>query len=267
LRYSCQATKLYGATEPLFWWDLRQYVRDVVTRNHSLGWVLRVLWLASLRWLLWRGPFGYRLLRSLHDGTHRFLTGRACPDFEGAIERGQPTPTGRLDLRPGERVRVKSKEEIGRTLDSHCRNRGLSFDFEMTRIAAASSRSEAPSPVTKIIDEATGRMLQCWRVSSVMRSTSRIGSSALGQSRRTGYCLAGASSKAAEYLIYQDAPRGPISVDLSIASRKIQVEWFDPSSGSTTLAASVTGGAARQFTPPFEGDAVLYLYSEHPADW
>ena len=47
--YSCQATKLYDATEPLAWWDLRQYVLDVVTGNHSAGRVLRVMWLALLR--------------------------------------------------------------------------------------------------------------------------------------------------------------------------------------------------------------------------
>src|SRR4029077_11673760 len=50
--YSCQATKLYGAPAPLeSWWDLhvRQYIFDVVSRNHSLGHVLRVGWLAALR--------------------------------------------------------------------------------------------------------------------------------------------------------------------------------------------------------------------------
>jgi hypothetical protein len=36
------------------------------------------------------------------------------------------------------------------------------------------------------------------------------------------------------------------------------VEWFNPASGKTVRASSVTGGDKR-FTPPFRGNAVLYL--------
>ena len=53
-RYFCQATKMYEATQPLAWWDVRQYVFDVVTGNHAAGRVLRVLFLAALRWVLRR---------------------------------------------------------------------------------------------------------------------------------------------------------------------------------------------------------------------
>src|SRR5262245_43362441 len=97
-RYSCQATKLYEATQPLAEWDIRQYVFDVVTGNHSATRVLRVVWLASLRWLLQRVPFGYRLVKSVSDWMHQWLTGRASPSLCGKIKRGAPTPIGRLNL-------------------------------------------------------------------------------------------------------------------------------------------------------------------------
>jgi len=37
------------------------------------------------------------------------------------------------------------------------------------------------------------------------------------------------------------------------------VEWFDPGTDRAIDAGVVEGGAAVDFTPPFRGDAVLYL--------
>jgi hypothetical protein len=50
-------------------------------------------------------------------------------------------------------------------------------------------------------------------------------------------------------------------MDLSAMNqRKLAVEWFNPATGTTTMQNPVAGGSAYQsFTPPFEGDAVLYL--------
>jgi hypothetical protein len=158
-RYSCQATKLYEATEPLASWDVRQYVFDVVTGNRSASRVLCVVWLALLRSFLRNVPFGYRLVKSFNDWMHRLLSGRGSPSLHGKIERGKPTPTGRLDLKPGERVRIKSQEEIEQTLDENGKNRGLSFDPE--EMAPYCGRVvRVRSCVTKIIDEPTGKMRQ-----------------------------------------------------------------------------------------------------------
>ena len=66
--YSCQATRLLEATEPLPWWDIRQYVYDVATRNRSAGEAARVLALASLAWLFRRIPYGYRAARAPTTG-------------------------------------------------------------------------------------------------------------------------------------------------------------------------------------------------------
>jgi hypothetical protein len=156
--FSCQATKLYEATEPLAWWDVRQYVYDVMTGNHSVAEVLRVLWLASLRWLVMHAPFGYRLINCCNDWIHVQLTGRASPSVYGKIERGEPTPIGRLDLKAGEYVRIKSKNAIEQTLGENGRNRGLTFDPE--EMAPYCDRVfKVRSSVSKIIDEKTGQML------------------------------------------------------------------------------------------------------------
>jgi len=37
------------------------------------------------------------------------------------------------------------------------------------------------------------------------------------------------------------------------------VEWFNPGNSETHRGGVVRGGAWRELTPPFEGDAVLFL--------
>jgi hypothetical protein len=192
-RYSCQATEMYEATQPLAWWDVRQYVFDMVTGNHSAGRVLRVLFLASLRWglsqwhkrqyvidvvtgnhsagrvlrvrfvmsLRWvlaQVPGGYRYFKGFHDWIHQWLSGRASPSLHGQIPDGAPTPTGRLDLKPGEYVRIKTQMEIEQTIHKDGKNRGLFFDPD--EMAPYCGRVvKVRKSVTKIIDEPTGKML------------------------------------------------------------------------------------------------------------
>jgi len=82
-----------------------------------------------------------------------------------------------------------------------------------------------------------------------------------GSLSSTGYCLAQTPSAGAEYLVY--APSGgAFTVNLSAmpGSRTLSVEWFNPSAGTAIAGNSVSAGSASQsFTPPFSGDAVLYL--------
>jgi hypothetical protein len=159
-QYACQATMIYDATEPLAWWDVRQYVLDVVTRNHSLGRVLKVIWLAVLRnvgRVVRFIPILGSIYAAFDEWMHRHLTGRGVPSLFAAVKPCAKTPTGRLDLKPGELVRIKSKREIEATLDAKGLNRGLSFDpEEMAPYCGRVVRVRAS--VTKIIDEMTGRM-------------------------------------------------------------------------------------------------------------
>ena len=137
-RYFCQATELPAASRPLPWWDPTQYVRDVRSGNVSVTGALAGL----CRWAFVK--FQAKILR-----------GGGIPFVHGRLAR---TPVEVLDLHPGERVRVKSKNQIEQTLDRGNRNRGLSFDSEF--LPYCGREFVVRSRVERIIDELTGRMIQ-----------------------------------------------------------------------------------------------------------
>jgi hypothetical protein len=147
--FSCQATELRRATTGnIPWWDARQYVQDVRSGNKSVVEVLRGLVVL--------------LFNKAQGANRRFLPnmlfiqgGERYPFIPGKLTK---TPKETLDLKPGDLVRVKSKEEIFKTLDRENRNRGLSFDVEMLTYCGREAR--VLDRVQKIIDERTGRMLQ-----------------------------------------------------------------------------------------------------------
>ncbi len=77
----------------------------------------------------------------------------------------------------------------------------------------------------------------------------------------TKHCLAQTPPVGAEYLVYAPAG-GSFKVDLSamLTSRMLEVEWFDPATGRTISRPPIAAGSAsHSFSPPFSGDAVLYL--------
>jgi len=63
-----------------------------------------------------------------------------------------------LSLQPGEWVRVKSYDEILKTLDQNNKNRGLYFDAEMVPYCGKSFRVQGR--LKKIVDEKTGKMTE-----------------------------------------------------------------------------------------------------------
>ena len=65
-------------------------------------------------------------------------------------------PTSSLNLQPGEIVRVKSYEEILRTLDHENMNRGMRFDGEEVPFCGRTYRVR--NRVEKFIDERTGKL-------------------------------------------------------------------------------------------------------------
>ena len=153
----CQTTALYEATEPLHWWDIRQYIRDVTSGNHSAWHMAKLLMLAGYRNLVGLGV-GYRLLVALYNGFQKLRGGKPYPIGDGRIPAGQPTPTEVLDLVPGEWVEVKSPEEILATTSHRGFNRGLWFDQEMLKYCG--ERYRVQMRVDRLIDEQTGKMLQ-----------------------------------------------------------------------------------------------------------
>lgn len=155
--YSCQATCLFEATRLLHWWDLRQYVRDVTSRNVTPGHAARYLFLSWLR-ALTRMGIAYRLTQALYDSVHRLLTGRSAPrDGSGPISRGTATPVQPMGLRAGQWVKVRSFHDIRATLNRDSKNRGMWFDQE--QIIFCERHFQVEQRVERIINEVTGEMM------------------------------------------------------------------------------------------------------------
>jgi hypothetical protein len=147
--YSCQATELLRATtRPINWWEPDQYVEDVRSGNASVAKVARGLMVGFFN------KFQQANARLLP----RFCLVHGCkpyPFVEGRAANG--TPDERLNLRPGEIVEVRNKDEIFATLDDRDRNRGLRFDSEMLKYCG--TRGKVLRRVEHIIDENAGKML------------------------------------------------------------------------------------------------------------
>lgn len=151
--YRCQTTQLKAATEPLAWWDIRQYARDLASGNVTLGRMIKSFVFTCYRMLLNTGV-GYRALLMLYN---RFQALRGKPRYPYLKGKLSKTPTGILDLKPGELVRIKSYEDILATLNPRNRNQGLSFDGEMVRFCGGTYRVE--KRVNRILNEVTGQMM------------------------------------------------------------------------------------------------------------
>jgi hypothetical protein len=151
--YRCQATELRRASSPLAWWDLRQYVRDILSgnvgpREMAAGfgsWLFRQL--LKVR--------GYRLWLGLYDAVQRWRQGQPYPFRSGTLTT---TPRETLGLKEGDLVKVKSYTEILKTVDTQNRNRGLRFDAEMVRYCGGTYRVRGR--VERLLDEKTGKMLE-----------------------------------------------------------------------------------------------------------
>jgi hypothetical protein len=146
-RYRCQATDVPRASTPLRFRHADQYVRDL--QNWSSRKIVRGLIIELFN--LWQRYSKSRLPKAL-----LIAGGNEYPFVVGKLEKGK-TPSGKLDLRPGDLVRIKSKQEIVATLDKTNRNRGLSFDGEMSNYCGRTARVRAR--VNRLIEESTGEMV------------------------------------------------------------------------------------------------------------
>lgn len=149
--YRCQATELNRASAFLPWWDLRQYIRDVTSRNVRVSDVMAALLFRIFRMLLRIGA--YRALVGMYDRFQRKRGGTPYPFKTGSCDR---TPVERLDLKAGELVQVKSQQDILKTVNQRNRNRGLSFDEEMVGFCDGTYR--VLRRVERIVDERTGHI-------------------------------------------------------------------------------------------------------------
>jgi hypothetical protein len=139
--FRCQATELQRASEPVAWWDSRSLLGQVTTRNVGIVRFVRVMTRAVLGHIARKTGL-----------LPRFTLAPQTPPNE-AFEA--PPPRG---LAVGTRVRVRSREEIVRTLTPDGKNKGLWFDREMLRYCGTTARVQAK--VERFIDEPTGRLVR-----------------------------------------------------------------------------------------------------------
>jgi 2-polyprenyl-6-methoxyphenol hydroxylase-like FAD-dependent oxidoreductase len=132
--YACQSTALAGATYPLARYDVGHLIDDL--RRGELA----------------PGRFVEIAARTAVNVARRRL---GLPDV-GALSGPGGKRGAALGLAAGERVRVRPAAEIAATLDAQGRNRGMSFEPEMT--LEAGRRHVVATPVRRIILETTGRM-------------------------------------------------------------------------------------------------------------
>ena len=156
--YVCQSTHLSLATQPLRWWDLRQYVEDVTSGNVRVSQLLAALLFFVYHHIASAG-FGIGSgMRWCYDVFQGLRSSAPYPWRVGRIPKGERTPTAQLALQPGEVVRVKSYREILETLDENSRNRGMYFDGEA--VPFCNHSYPVLKRVERIIDEKTGKMLR-----------------------------------------------------------------------------------------------------------
>jgi hypothetical protein len=154
--YRCQATRLPYATTDLRCWDMRQYLEDFSSGNIGIRRILEAVVYMSYYRLSEAGIGLGKIMRWFYDKCHPLWGGTPFPRRKGIIPVGDPTPASALNLQPGELVRVRSQEEILRTLNTENKNRGLMFDAEMVPFCGKTYR--VLERVSKIINEQNGRM-------------------------------------------------------------------------------------------------------------
>ncbi|MCC7343147.1 MAG: hypothetical protein IT170_18840 [Bryobacterales bacterium] len=154
--FVCQSTQVAQATTPLPWWDVRQYVADYRSGNVRLSQLLSAFLFFLYAELASAGIGCGAAFRWIYDRLQKLRGGVQYPLRQGLIPRGEKTPAAKLDLAPGELVRVRSYQEILATLNEDSYNRGMYFDAEMVPYCGNTYRVLAR--VDRIINEKTGTM-------------------------------------------------------------------------------------------------------------
>jgi hypothetical protein len=154
LVYSCQGTDVPQFTSHMSTWDLRQYVRDLRSGNLATGLAGNSRSERMLEVALGIVRILNSLTITLFNKVQEKRHGAVYPLIEGTASKAESEV---LNLRPGELVEIRSKEEIMATLSADHRNRGLWFDSEMLPYCGGIYR--VLRSVHRIIEEKTGRII------------------------------------------------------------------------------------------------------------
>jgi hypothetical protein len=134
--YTCQSTQLDAATHPLPSLHVGQLAREVRSGDLRAVGLVRIIFRAAVNRL--RAHFG-------------------LPELDLIVGQNTKTSKGDLGLKVGDWVRVRSHDEVRAALDPKSRNRGLTFEPEMTRYLGSVHR--VAQVVERIIDEQKGKMV------------------------------------------------------------------------------------------------------------
>jgi hypothetical protein len=135
--YRCQNTDLPSCSELLSLWDPRPYINEYTSGNVSFGHFVKVASRAAV--------------------TEPMRKLGLVPDIHlpGSAKQNEAFPP--LGLQPGDWIRVKSKDEIARTLTPGGRSLGMWFDREMLPYCGKIFRVRRR--ITRFIYERNGLML------------------------------------------------------------------------------------------------------------
>lgn len=156
--YRCQATQIPAASTACPWWDLRQYLQDYFSGNVPLRRVVDALVYSIYFHISQLGIGLGKPMRWLYNTTHKLWGGTRFPETPGSIPAGERTPSVSLGLQPGELVRVKSHDEILKTITVDRQNRGMYWSAELVPYCGKELR--VLSRVSRLIDEKTSRMIE-----------------------------------------------------------------------------------------------------------
>jgi hypothetical protein len=135
--FRCQATEFLRATEAIGWWSARSWLGELTCRNVGPVRFLRVA------------------VRAVVEEVPRRLGLYTDKPFKRS---GGTVTTAELNLKPGDLVQVRSKNEIAETLDRSGKTRGLWFDREM--LPYCGETHTVKRRVERIIDERSGTMIE-----------------------------------------------------------------------------------------------------------
>jgi hypothetical protein len=136
---------------------MRQYLEDYTSGNVGLCKMIRGFIYATYNNIINLGIGVGPIMRWIYDRFQALYGGIPYPRRWGAIPEGERTPSVTLNLKPGELVRIKSYEEILKTVNTTNKNRGLYFDAEAVPYCGGTYR--VLSRVSRILDEKTGKLI------------------------------------------------------------------------------------------------------------
>jgi hypothetical protein len=152
-RYTCQYTQLAAASTPMTTWDVRQDLRPLAFGNVTIG------------------AFCVAILTRLFNAVQQARGGVEYPSMMPGARKTTRLPE--KEVPPGNLVRVREMEEIAATLDHGGRHRGLWFDRDMVKHCGR--RYSVLKRIDRIIDDATGRMLELKTPSLVLTGAEASG--------------------------------------------------------------------------------------------